>query len=85
LESLYIFNTVGDRIGYLTSQLVQGARLARLAGIEVATNVESMQCDSRFCTANLKSTGLNLANSSKLLSFVKEQIESPMKAVHHAI
>jgi len=55
LESLYIFNTVGDRIGYLTSQLVQGARLA---GIEVATNVESMQCDGRFCTADLRSAGL---------------------------
>lgn len=54
-ESFYIFNNPGRQIGYITSQFIEGARLA---GCQVSTNVESLSSDGRFCKADLRHHGV---------------------------
>lgn len=49
-DPIFVFTTT-ETIGYITSQFIQGAVLS---GVSVHTNSESLQCDGRFCGANLK-------------------------------
>jgi hypothetical protein len=53
-DPVFVFNTTGT-IGYITSQFIQGAILS---GASVHTNVESLECDGRFCAADLKQLGV---------------------------
>jgi len=66
-ESFFIFNNPGEKIGYITSQFIQGARLA---GCSVSTNVETFDSDGRFCPGNLGNYGITFQPKPKVSDII---------------
>jgi hypothetical protein len=55
INSFFVLTVPNTEIGFITSQFIQGARLA---GANVYSNVESLHSDGRFCKAELINYGV---------------------------